>query len=155
SDPHALRFERVQAQIGTRPSLEAATKAVVLWVADISRETRWPQFVPRTLPSGVRIVLSVPSTSQGGSALSLYSGAPCAFCADAPTIPEPCAAHIRLVLGTFQVHEQYTAIVQQRRGGLESRTGIGQAHGILMQRQRITAQEAFPILRTESQHTNV
>ena len=37
---------------------------------------------------------------------------------------------------------------------IEHRTIIGQAEGILMERFRITAEEAFDRLRTASQHTN-
>jgi AmiR/NasT family two-component response regulator len=62
---------------------------------------------------------------------------------------------VELVLGTFKMHEQDTAIVEQLRAGLESRTVIGQAQGILMERERITAEAAFAILRTASQNTNV
>ena len=38
---------------------------------------------------------------------------------------------------------------------VESRDVIGQAKGILMERHKITAAEAFDALRSESQHSNV
>jgi hypothetical protein len=155
SDQHALRFERLQTQLGEGPSLDAARAGVVVSVPDLSSETRWPEFVSRATSSGVRSVLSIATAPEQGAVLSLYADEPSAFGPDARTRAEPFVDHIRLVLGTFQMHEQDIEIVEQLRTGLESRTVIGQAQGILMERERITAQEAFAILRTASQHTNV
>ena len=45
--------------------------------------------------------------------------------------------------------------VHQLQQALLSRDVIGQAKGILMERQRITADEAFDVLRKASQHLNV
>ncbi len=45
--------------------------------------------------------------------------------------------------------------VEQLRQALASRGTIGQAQGILMERERITAGQAFDILRTASQHLNI
>ena len=44
--------------------------------------------------------------------------------------------------------------IEQLQLALETRDVIGQAKGILMERFRITAEEAFDRLRTASQHTN-
>ena len=44
--------------------------------------------------------------------------------------------------------------IEQLERALESRDVIGQAKGILMERFRITADEAFDRLRMTSQHTN-
>jgi AmiR/NasT family two-component response regulator len=43
----------------------------------------------------------------------------------------------------------------QLRGALNTREVIGQAQGILMERDRISARQAFNILRRASQHLNV
>ena len=44
--------------------------------------------------------------------------------------------------------------VEQLQLALETRDVIGQAKGILMERFRITADEAFDLLRAASQHSN-
>ena len=44
--------------------------------------------------------------------------------------------------------------VEQLQLALETRDVIGQAKGILMERFRITADEAFDLLRVASQHRN-
>ena len=155
SDPHALRFERLQTEIGEGPSLDAVTTGHPVLVADLAEEARWSEFVPRALAAGLRSVLSIPTAHEGGAVLSLYADEPSALGPDALNIAEPFVAHVRLVLGTFQMHDQDTAIVEQLRTGLESRTVIGQAQGILMERERLTPEAAFAILRTASQHMNV
>jgi len=43
---------------------------------------------------------------------------------------------------------------QDLAAGLEMRSIIGQAQGILMERERITADQAFDVLRRASQHLN-
>ena len=45
--------------------------------------------------------------------------------------------------------------VAQLLKAVESRDVIGQAKGILMERQKITAGEAFDALRLASQHSNI
>lgn len=44
--------------------------------------------------------------------------------------------------------------VEQLHKAIESRDVIGQAKGILMERHKLTADEAFDWLRIVSQHTN-
>jgi AmiR/NasT family two-component response regulator len=58
----------------------------------------------------------------------------------------------------LEAAEAYTGAQAQAEGlqiALESRDVIGQAKGILMAREHVTADEAFDILRTTSQHLNV
>ena len=45
--------------------------------------------------------------------------------------------------------------VEQLEAGLRTRGTIGQAQGILMERHKITADEAFAMLRVRSQNLNV
>jgi hypothetical protein len=103
----------------------------------------------------VRSVLSIPTAHERGAVLSIYADEPSAFGPDAASRAEPFVTHARLVLGTFQMHDQDSVTVEQLRMGLESRTVIGQAQGFLMERERITAAGVFAILRTASQHVNV
>jgi hypothetical protein len=154
SDSYALWFERLQTQVGQGPSLDATAMGHQVSVADLSLETRWSDYVPRALAAGVRSVLSIPARERG-AVLSLYADEPAAFGPDTVTRIEPFVAHVRLVLGTFQMHDADTATVEQLRMGLESRTVIGQAQGILMERERVTPAAAFEMLRVASQNMNV
>jgi AmiR/NasT family two-component response regulator len=54
-----------------------------------------------------------------------------------------------------QAHEDDTEIARNLEAALLTREIIGQAQGILMERERITADQAFVILRRASQHLNI
>jgi hypothetical protein len=155
SDPHALSFERLQTRLGQGPSLDAAATGTNVSVDDLSGEARWTEFVPLALAAGVRSVLSIPTALEPAAVLSLYATEPAVFGPDVLKRAKPFVAHLQLVLGTVKMHDEDAAIVEQLRMGLESRTVIGQAQGILMERLRVTPEAAFAILRTASQHLNI
>ena len=60
----------------------------------------------------------------------------------------------RQVASTDQTVAALTEEVEHLERALASRDVIGQAKGILMERYRITADEAFEKLRLASQHAN-
>ena len=53
-----------------------------------------------------------------------------------------------------EAHEEEERRAENLRQALITRQLIGQAQGILMERERITAEQAFDILRRASQHLN-
>ena len=58
------------------------------------------------------------------------------------------AAHAAVALASAQTEEQL-------RSAIASRTVLGQAQGILMERYRLTPEKAFEVLRRVSQDGNV
>jgi AmiR/NasT family two-component response regulator len=60
-----------------------------------------------------------------------------------------------LALSAAHLHEIEERRAENLHIALRSRELIGQAEGILMQCERITANEAFDILRRASQHLNL
>jgi AmiR/NasT family two-component response regulator len=92
---------------------------------------------------------------HGASALNLYASLPSAFGAQ-----DRAKA---LVLATFAgvALDAATALANETRRAehlveaLRTRELIGQAQGILMERERITGEQAFALLRDSSQHLNV
>ena len=54
-----------------------------------------------------------------------------------------------------QIHEDEERRAANLQAALATREMIGQAQGILMERERITPDQAFDILRRASQHLNV
>ncbi|RYE38098.1 MAG: ANTAR domain-containing protein, partial [Hyphomicrobiales bacterium] len=71
-----------------------------------------------------------------------------AFDETAVSIGSTLATHAAIALITCQREEQF-------RDALVSRETIGQAKGMLMQRYSIDAAQAFVLLVTRSQHTNI
>jgi hypothetical protein len=80
--------------------------------------------------------------------LNLYSKGVDAFDDDARSLGSVFAAHAAVALSTALHDEQMDA-------ALQSRDVIGQAKGILMAREGLTADQAFDMLRRASQRLNV
>ena len=65
------------------------------------------------------------------------------------------AAHASTALAATMAATSAELESAQLRQALQSRDVIGQAKGILMERRKITADEAFDVLRSASQTLNV
>ena len=65
------------------------------------------------------------------------------------------AAHAGIALAAAQDRAQEARRAERLAGGLISREVIGQAQGILMEREGITAGQAFDVLCRASQHLNL
>lgn len=126
-------------------------------------DPRWPAFGPRAAALGLRSLLSCrlfTDTTLG--ALNLYARLPGAYGLIDRTKAVVFAAHAGIALGAAEALEGAAIslrgevdLVQNLRGALASREVIGQAEGILIERERISAEEAFGVLRQASQHLNV
>jgi GAF domain-containing protein len=130
---------------------------VVVRVRDMSTEDRWGPYPALAAQVGVRSSLSLPLLVEDRSrgALNLYSTRPGAF----DTADEDVAARwAGQAAGALAVALRIAASddrVEQLRGGLDTRTVIGQAIGLLMAQERCTAEQAFGLLRVASQRRNV
>lgn len=139
-------LDRVQQQAKAGPDLEAMWENPVVRCADLLHDGRWPDFRSAALGVGVRSVVSVRLALAGGrtlGSLNLYAAAP----AD-PQAPTP------LLASAFAAHAAIALDIAGLEQAVHNREVIGQAKGILMERRRVTPQEAFDLLVTASQHTN-
>lgn len=146
--PHIL--DVLQQELGTGPCIDAAREQVVVQVDDLAADQRWPTLAERAIPVGVASMLCVPlrvDQSRLG-ALSLYSEWPRAFSEQDLRLTTLFATHAALALSDAQRTEQL-------QNALRNRDLIGQAKGILMERGRVTADEAFRHLAQVSQSANL
>lgn len=60
SNPAALRYEKLQTELGEGPCLEAYRKGKAISVPDLSFEHRFPKFTPRALEAGLTAVFTFP-----------------------------------------------------------------------------------------------
>lgn len=147
----AARLDGFQLSAGEGPTLEAASATgAPLRSGDLCGEARWPAFAARGQQLGVRSALFLPLYTRDGAlgSLSLYAAAPNAFTPDAEAAALLLAEQASVVLAAHRTEAHL-------RRGLEYRDVIGQALGILMERHRITRDEAFDRLVAVSQQSNV
>ena len=78
SDDSALRFERLQTEIGEGPCISAYESGTAVSVADLRTDDRYPKFAPAAVSAGLAAVFTFPLRDGGGrlGALDLYSDTP-------------------------------------------------------------------------------
>ena len=151
TDSLPLRVDAIQYEVGEGPCLDAIAESQTFKTDDLTDEVRWPGFSARAHEeTGVTSMLAFRLFARGHTlgALNLYSKAKAAFGDDADEIGALFAALAATALASAQTEEGLHV-------ALRSRDVIGQAKGILMERHRITDNEAFEMLKRASQRLNV
>lgn len=142
--------DAVQGEVEQGPAFEVGAVHGTLRILDLKQETRWPKYAARLRELGLRSVLAceLPVIRQPGGVLSLYSPRRHAFGDAAELVVPVFAARASIALA-------HADRVLNLRRAIDSRQGIGEAAGILMERHRISAEEAFERLVNASQRSHV
>ncbi|TQJ23711.1 GAF domain-containing protein [Micromonospora sp. A202] len=145
----AYAVDRVQYEVGEGPCLSAVYEQQTVHLPEMTAETRWPLFTQRAAELGVSSMLSFQLYVQEDNlgALNLYSSRTHAFDDDSAHVGLLFAAHAAVAMSGAQHLEQLNQ-------AMSVRDVIGQAKGILMERHKLTADQAFAVLARASQHTN-
>ena len=136
------RLDALQKRTNSGPCIDASREQVSLHVEDFSDDQRWPDFAAAAVKLRICSMLCVPlwvDDRRLGS-LSLYARSTAAFDDSARRLADLYATH-----GAIALLEAQRADQLQR--AVASRDVIGQAKGILMERHRITSDQAFTLLR--------
>jgi GAF domain-containing protein len=140
-----------EAQYETRqgPCLDTVYTQRTVRLSDMTSEDRWPDFTRRALDLGIRSMLSFQLFLTGSNlgALNVYSDQAEAFDDESENVGLLFAAHAAVAMAGARNHDDLTR-------ALSMRDLIGQAKGILMERHRLTADQAFALLVRASQRTN-
>jgi GAF domain-containing protein len=141
--------DALQEQVGQGPCLDAAWETEMVVVDDMGTDARWPEFAARAAELGVGSMLCFQLFVRGDQlgALNIYSRARDAFDVDSQEIGHIFASHAAVALAGAE-HEA------NLRAGMGNRDVIGQAKGILMERHKLTADQAFGVLARVSQDLN-
>jgi GAF domain-containing protein len=151
TDSLVLELDRLQYEIGQGPCVSAMRETPLVVVAHARHDQRWPDYMPHAVRLGLRSQLAVrifldKEGSMGG--LNLYSTSRDSIDPDAENIADLFAAHAALVL-------QQAREVAHLHKALESRTVIGQAVGLVMERYGLDSDRAFAFLLRASSHGNL
>lgn len=145
--------EAWQLALGSGPAAEAATApGSAVLVDDLTTDPRWSSLHAVAAREGLASVLTVAAPLPASSrtlVLSWYAREPHAFgSADCSRVALLAAAHTSLALDRA-LREDHL------RAAMVSRQQIGQAVGLLAARRSVGLADAFALLRTESQRSNV
>jgi hypothetical protein len=156
TDPVVAEIDALQQRCEEGPCLAATAQRVIFYAEDLGDDPRWLRFGPAAAAIGVRSVLALPLLGDGSlGALNLYARFPQAFGAVDRARGVLLATLAGLAVSAAMTHEDEERRAANLHAALASREVIGQAQGILMERERIGADQAFDILRRASQHLNV
>ena len=149
TDEVVSRVNTAQHDTGDGPASTSLRERRTVRVDDMATDARWPRFAARAAQAGVGSMLAVRLFVHRDElgVLTLYSRDPHAFGDDAEQIAVLFGAHAAVALAGAQ-HEQHLT------AALTARDAIGQAKGMLMERYRLTADQAFAVLARASQDTN-
>ncbi len=151
-----VELDNLQRQAGHGPCSEALAGLDSCYVPDLLDDDRWPRFSPEAARLGIRSALAYRLSVKGETvgALQLYAHLPAAFSAIDRAQGLVFATYAGLALAQASAQAAEESRIENLYAALSSREIIGQAQGILMERERITADQAFQLLRHSSQHLN-
>jgi GAF domain-containing protein len=144
-----------QYEAGDGPCLAAIRDAATLRVDSFGDELRWPAFAARAVRCGIRSSLSIPLVvhDEVVGALSLYGGDEASFAGNEAGAYR-FATQAAVTLANATALHDAEDLAGQLATALEHRDVIGQAMGILMATEQVSADEARTILRRASNRTN-
>lgn len=147
--PKVNQADAAQYELREGPCVDAAQKSRSVLSDCVGNDSRWPRWGPEVARLGISSVLSSEMHGRGRriGALNLYSHSEKAFDADDVELANILADQSAALM----------AVMSSERGlreALETRTLIGQAQGMLMERFDIDADQAFSVLRRFSQCSN-
>jgi ANTAR domain/GAF domain/PAS fold len=150
TDDRARACDKLQRDTEQGPAVDATVEHTRIHVDDLAQERQWRLLTAQARDLGIRSILAceLPLTRGGAATLNLYSSQPSAFSAMAELIAPVFASRASTALAN-------TDQVANLRAAIDSRKLIGQAVGILMERHRLTEDEAFQRLISASQTQHI
>jgi GAF domain-containing protein len=152
----ASEIDDAQYAADEGPCLDALREQHTVRVAPMSAAGPYERFRAAALERGVRSSFSLPLAVRGRAvgALNLYSEGEHGFDSVGDETALFFADQVAVAISCAELHEQTRFLIGNLEEALASRDVIGQAKGILMVSRRITADDAFTMLRSASQHSN-
>jgi GAF domain-containing protein len=144
-------LDKIQKRHGAGPCLSAAWEQQMIKIDDVAVEDdRWPGYCRDALSetpirSSVSFQLFADHHTMG--ALNFYAEQPHSFDDDAIELAQVAATHVAVAWNMVRRDLQF-------RSALESRDVIGQAKGMIMERFKVDAVQAFELLKRLSQSSN-
>jgi len=149
TDPLADKIDAIQYELREGPCYAAVTGNRLVLVNNLETDSAFPHFGPRAAELGVRSQLAIQLLHDGEQAgLNLYARRVRAFDRSTVELAELFATQAAALL-------EYVEQVEQLSEALHTRTDIGTAVGILMERYTIDRNQAFSFLVRNSNDRNV
>jgi GAF domain-containing protein len=152
----ALDCDKKQYAEDAGPCLHAARSGELTEVADNRSDSRWPAYARHAVERGALSSLSVPLIlgARMSGCLNIYARKPEAFDESSRTLAARFGPYAAASVANMHAYKTARELADNLEAALQSRTVIDQAKGILMERHKITADQAFQVLAAASMRTN-
>jgi GAF domain-containing protein len=153
----ALDCDESQFGRGYGPCLHAATSGEMTYVEDTRTDPRWRDYMERAAERGALSSLSVPLPISEGLAggMNIYAREPHAFGdAETQSAATQFVPYAAVAVANMHAYQDARTMADNLHLALESRAVIDQAKGILMERYKLTPDEAFQVLARISMQRN-
>ncbi|SFT70503.1 GAF domain-containing protein [Geodermatophilus amargosae] len=154
----AVDLDERQYERGHGPCLHAARTGELTMIADARTDDRWPDYTPRAAERGALSSLSVPLDidvdEQVSGALNIYARRADAFDEDARAAATRFGPYAAVAAGNLHAYRSARDMADNLQAALEYRAVIDQAKGVLIERYKITPDQAFQLLAQASMHAN-
>jgi len=154
----ATALDETQYERGHGPCLHAARTGEVTEIPDTRADARWPDYLPRAVEQGNLSSLSIPLAidpdAQVTGALNIYARRVDAFDDDSRSVATRFAPYAAVAAGNLYAYQSAREMADNLQTALESRAVIDQAKGILIERYKLTPDQAFQFLARASMTTN-
>lgn len=149
TDPLAEQMDTLQYELREGPCYAAVTAERFVLVNNIEAASDYPRYGPQAADNGVRSQAAIQLVHDGERAgLNLYARSAGAFDRSTVQMAELFATQAAALL-------EYATQVEQLSEALHTRTDIGTAAGIVMERYRVSRDQAFDFLVRNSNDRNV
>ncbi|MFL5997989.1 MAG: GAF and ANTAR domain-containing protein [Streptomyces sp.] len=153
----ATKLDEKQYGQDDGPCLRSLRTGQELAVKDMLTETRWGDYPAYAADCGIRSSLSLPIAARTHTvgALNLYAAPPDSFGQADLTALRSLTAQASGGIALAQRIADTQEFADQLQTAMKSRSVIDQALGVIMGQRRCSADEAFGVLRSASQHRNI
>lgn len=149
TSPEVVKIDEIQHEVGQGPSLDAIATEDTVISPDLATDDRWPQWRVAAVDLGIGAVVSTRLRSRERTigALNLYARQPDRIDHQQAQAVEVLAKHASAALAAAMDHSTLTR-------ALLTRSAIGRAQGVMMERYGLDDGPAFELLKRYSQTSN-
>jgi GAF domain-containing protein len=154
----AVDLDESQYDRGHEPCPHAARSGEPTEIADIRADDRWPDHLPRAVEHGnlssLAIPLAIDQEEQVTGALDVYARRRHAFDEDSRAAATRFGPYASVAAGNLYACQGARRTADDLQAALESRAVIDQAEGVLVERYRLTPDQALQLLARASMTAN-
>ena len=158
TDQLAVDLDERQFERGHGPCLHAARTGEMTEVVDARTDTRWRDYLERAVERGALSSLSIPlevdEEEQVTGALNIYARQAGAFDEDSRAVATRFGPYAAVAAGNLYAYQSARDLADNLQRALESRAVIDQAKGVLIERYKLTPDQAFQLLVRSSMQLN-